>query len=293
MGTHPIFESDFDCLTENSSILFIKIVKFDDFSKKADDLFKKPFNAGKTNVDIKAAGFVLKNSSKDGAMSSNVEMKINDALMGLANDFKLPCTKKYDGKAITLEMAQTFGQAKLGLDTTFTPATSALGNVLKVDFDSNGVTAGIKASIDAPQNADFHATVGFKNQVLGVKGKLNNIAAPAFVWAPKPCLVVHTDLTKYDMSYHMSGESHQLALKYGWMMGSDHSNFAVAAKKTLANGADFHIKSDLSGITDIAHVSNISVGEFNNVKCTLGAQVNLLAWGKSAPVFGAGFEFAL
>ena len=38
---------------------------------------------------------------------------------------------------------------------------------------------------------------------------------------------------------------------------------------------------------------NISVGEFNNVKCTLGAQVNLLAWGKSAPVFGAGFEFAL
>merc|ERR1712021_173831 len=252
------------------------MVKFDDVSKKADDLFKKPFNAGKTNVDIKAAGFVLKNSSKDGAMTSNVEMKISDALMGLANEFKLPCTKKYDGKAITLEMAQTFGQAKLGLDTTFTPATSALGNVLKVDFDSNGVTAGIKASIDAPQNADFHATVGFKSQVLGVKGKLNNIAAPSFVWAPKPCLVVHTDLTKY-----------------GWMMGSDHSNFAVAAKKTLANGADFHIKSDLSGITDIAHVSNISVGEFNSVKCTLGAQVNLLAWGKSAPVFGAGFEFSL
>merc|ERR1711892_1550723 len=184
MGTHPIFESDFDCLTEFTLPLFT-MVKFDDVSKKADDLFKKPFNAGKTNVD----------------------MKISDALMGLANEFKLPCTKKYDGKAITLEMAQTFGQAKLGLDTTFTPATSALGNVLKVDFDSNGVTAGIKASIDAPQNADFHATVGFKSQVLGVKGKLNNIAAPSFVWAPKPCLVVHTDLTKYDMSYHMSGDS--------------------------------------------------------------------------------------
>merc|ERR1711892_877360 len=132
MGTHPIFESDFDCLTEFTLPLFT-MVKFDDVSKKADDLFKKPFNAGKTNVDIKAAGFVMKNS---------------DALMGLANEFKLPCTKKYDGKAITLEMAQTFGQAKLGLDTTFTPATSALGNVLKVDFDSNGVTAGIKASID-------------------------------------------------------------------------------------------------------------------------------------------------
>merc|ERR1711892_402747 len=174
MGTHPIFESDFDCLTEFTLPLFT-MVKFDDVSKKADDLFKKPFNAGKTNVDIKAAGFVLKNSSKDGAMTSNVEMKISDALMGLANEFK-------------------------------------------------------------------------------------------------PCLVVHTDLTKYDMSYHMSGDSHQLALKYGWMMGSDHSNFAVAAKKTLANGADFHIKSDLSGITEIAHVSNISVGEFNSVKCTVGSR---------------------
>ena len=60
-----------------------------------------------------------------------------------------------------------------------------------------------KAALDAPQNADFHATVGFKNQVLGVKGKLNNIAAPSFVWAPKPSLVVHTDLTKYDLSYYM------------------------------------------------------------------------------------------
>merc|ERR1712035_276362 len=138
-------------------------------------------------------------------------MKISDALMGLANEFKLPCTKKYDGKAITLEMSQNFGQAKLGLDTTFTPSTSALGNTLKVDF--------------------------------GVKGKLNNIAAPQFVWAPKPCLVVHTDLTKYDMSYYLSGDSHAFALKDGWMMGSDHSNFAVAGKKSLSNGADLHIKT--------------------------------------------------
>jgi len=269
------------------------MVKFDDVSKKADDLFKKPFNAGKTNVDFKTAGFTLKNCSKGNSMSSNVEMKLNDALLGLAKDFKLPCTKKYDGKAITLEMSQTFGNAKLGLDTTFTPATSALGNVLKVDFDANGITAGIKAALDAPQNADFHATVGFRNQTLGVKGKLNNIAAPSFVWAPKPCLVVHTDLTKYDMSYYLSGDSHAFALKYGWMMGSDHSNFAVAAKKSLSNGADLHIKTDLTGITDVAHVSNVSVGEFNNVKLTLGAQVNVLQWGKAAPVFGAGFEFSL
>jgi len=267
------------------------MVKFDDVSKKADDLFKKPFNAGKTNVDVKTAGFTLKNSSAGGALKSNVEMKINDALMGLANEFKLPCTKKYDGKALTFEMSQSFGQAKLGLDTTFTPSTSALGNVMKVDFDGNGITAGIKASLDAPQNADFHATVGFKNQTLGVKGKLNNIAAPSFVWAPKPNLVVHTDLTKYDMSYFMSGDSHAFALKYGWVMGSEHSNFAVAAKKNLPNGADLHVKSDLTGITDIAHVSNVAVGSFENVKLTLGAQINVLNMA-ATPTFGCGFEFS-
>ena len=55
--------------------------------------------------------------------------------------------------------------------------------------------------------------------------------------------------------FFQSGDSHAFALKYGWMMGSDHSNFAVAAKKTIGTGADLHIKSDLTGITDIAHVS--------------------------------------
>jgi len=57
MGTHPIFESDFDCLTD-------KMVKFDDVSKSCDDLFKKPFNSGKVNVDIKSGAFTLKNSCK-------------------------------------------------------------------------------------------------------------------------------------------------------------------------------------------------------------------------------------
>ena len=38
-------------------------------------------------------------------------------------------------------------------------------------------------------------------------------------------------------------------------MGSDNANFGFAAKKTLANGADFHIKSDLTGQLELAHVS--------------------------------------
>ena len=45
-------------------------------------------------------------------------------------------------------------------------------------------------------------------------------------------------------------------------MGSDNANFGFAAKKTLANGADFHIKSDLTGQLELAHVS---VSDFINL----------------------------
>merc|ERR1712137_477897 len=259
MGTHPIFESDFDCLTD-------KMVKFDDVSKSCDDLFKKPFNSGKVNVDIKSGAFTLKNSCKGGAMSSNLEMKMNDALFGLAPNFALPCTKKFDGKKLTFEFAKSFNDLKLAVDTTFTPSSGALGNVVKADYNANGITAGVKAA-------------------------LNNPTALSLVYAPSSCLTVNTDMTKYDISYHLKGDSHQVGLQWGWIMGSDNANFGFAAKKTLANGADFHIKSDLTGQVELAHVSKISVGEFDGVKCTLGAQVDALNWGKSTPVFGAGFEF--
>jgi len=284
MGTHPIFESDFDCLTD-------KMVKFDDVSKACDDLFKKPFNSGKVNVDIKSGAFTLKNSCKGGAMSSNLEMKMNDALFGLAPNFALPCTKKFDGKKLTFEFAKSFNDLKLAVDTTFTPASGALGNVVKADYNANGITAGVKASVDNVAAASFHITTAVKNQVVGVKGALNNPTALSLVYAPSSCLTVNTDMTKYDISYHLKGDSHQVGLQWGWIMGSDNANFGFAAKKTLANGADFHIKSDLTGQVELAHVSKISVGEFDGVKCTLGAQVDALNWGKSTPVFGAGFEF--
>merc|ERR1712176_1523301 len=165
MGTHPIFESDYDCLTD-------KMVKFDDVSKSCDDLFKKPFNSGKVNVDIKSGAFTLKNSCKGGAMSSNLEMKMNDALFGLAPNFALPCTKKFDGKKLTFEFAKSFNDLKLAVDTTFTPSSGALGNVVKADYNANGIT-------------------------VGVKGALNNPTALS-LYAPSSCLTVNTDMTKYD-----------------------------------------------------------------------------------------------
>merc|ERR1711962_1348490 len=167
-----------------------KMVKFDDVSKACDDLFKKPFNSGKVNVDIKSGAFTLKNSCKGGAMSSNLEMKMNDALFGMAPNFALPCTKKFDGKKLTFEFAKSFNDLKLAVDTTFTPAS----------------------------------------------GALSNPTALSLVYAPSPCLTVNTDMTKYDISYHLKGDSHQVGLQWGWIMGSDNANFGFAAKKTLANG---------------------------------------------------------
>lgn len=46
------------------------------------------------------------NCKLGGAMSSNLEMKMNDALFGLAPNFALPCTKKFDGKKLTFEFAK-------------------------------------------------------------------------------------------------------------------------------------------------------------------------------------------
>lgn len=269
------------------------MVKFDDVSKTVDDLFKKPFNSGKVDVDIKANNFTLKNSCKDGSISSKLELKSSDALMGLAPNFSLPCTNKFDGKSLTFELAKSFNDVKVGLDTTFTPASGKLGNVVKVDYACGqyGVTAGLKASVDDIGSAEFHATTGLKGQVVGVKGALNNPTALKFVYSPCSDFTVNTDLTKYDISYHMSGASHSVGVQYGWVMGSNHSNFGFAAKKSLASGANLHVKTDLTGAVHLAHVSNISVGEFDGVKCTLGAQVDALNFGKTAPVFGAGFEF--
>merc|ERR1739847_52015 len=107
MGTHPIFESDFDCLTE-VVVIIIMVVQFSDVAKAPKDLFKKPFNAGKIDVDIKSGAFTLKNSVKGSALSSNLEFKGADAFMGMGKGMCLPYTKKYDGKVIKFEVAKQF-----------------------------------------------------------------------------------------------------------------------------------------------------------------------------------------
>ena len=119
-------------------------------------------------------------------MSSNLEMKMNDALFGLAPNFALPCTKKFDGKKLTFEFAKagfllalalrkyilyvtytersqylnethlkSFNDLKLAVDTTFTPSSGALGNVVKADYNANGITAGVKFRIQKSRLASL------------------------------------------------------------------------------------------------------------------------------------------
>merc|ERR1719497_121705 len=166
-------------------------------------------------------------------MSSNLEMKMNDALFGLAPNFALPCTKKFDGKKLTFEFAKSFNDLKLAVDTTFTPASGALGNVVKADYNANGITAGVKASVDNVAGASFHITTAVKNQTVGVKGALNNPTALSLVYAPSPCLTVNTDMTQYDISYHLKGDSHQVGLQWGWIMGSEMPTLVLLPRRPL------------------------------------------------------------
>lgn len=118
---------------------------------------------------------------------------MNDALFGLAPNFALPCTKKFDGKKLTFEFAKagfllalalrkyilqlykyilyvtytergqypnethlkSFNDLKLAVDTTFTPSSGALGNVVKADYNANGITAGVKFRIQKSRLASL------------------------------------------------------------------------------------------------------------------------------------------
>ena len=52
-----------------------------------------------------------------------------------------------------------------------------------------------------------------------------------------------------------------LACKANWTCGAADSSFGFAAKRTLESGADIHVKTDLTGTLDIAHVSVSAIFE--------------------------------
>jgi len=270
------------------------VVQFSDVAKAPKDLFKKPFNAGKIDVDIKSGSFTLKNSVKGAALASNLEFKGADAFMGLGKGMCLPYTKKWDGKVIKFEVAKQFlsGDNKLDVDlhTTITPASGAHSNLLKTKFTAAQIVAGVDVPVNDPSAATFHATTdAVQGITMGVSGSVSNIAALNYVISPCSKYVLETNLKNYTLHMHNKVDATTaLACQTSWTSGSADSNFALAMKQKLASGADLSIKADVSGSVDVAHVSNLSDG----VKMTLGTNFNALNFGSAAPTFGAGFEFS-
>merc|ERR1711868_163090 len=264
MGTHPIFESDFDCLTEvlvsfkhGRSVLRC--------CQGPKDLFKKPFNAGQKNVDIKSGAFTLKNSVKGEAFSSNLEFKGADAFLGLGKGLTLPYTKKYDGKTLKFEMTKQFlsGDNKLDVDvnTAIDVASASYNNVIKTKLTAPNVIAGAEIPVSDMQKATFHAATDFKGMTVGLSGSVANPAALNYVFAPNKNTILETDLKNYTLHlYNKVDASTAIAARTSWETGSANSDFAVAVKKTLASGADFSVKAGVSGTVDLAHVSNLSDG---------------------------------
>lgn len=269
------------------------VVQFSDVAKAPKDLFKKPYNAGKIDVDVKSGAFTLKNSVKGGALSSNLEFKGADAFMGLGKGICLPFTKKYDGKDIKFEMTQQFasGDNKLDVDvhTTVTPASGSYTNLLKTKFTGGNIVAGVDVPVNDPSAATFHAVTDLKGITVGVSGGLSNISALNYCISPCSKYILETNLKNFTLHmYNKVDCSTALACQTTWACGAAEHNFALACKRTLAGGADLSVKADVSGTVDVAHVSNLSDG----IKMTLGSTFNALNFGSAAPTFGAGFEFS-
>merc|ERR1712190_382646 len=138
-----------------------------------------------------------------------------------------------------------------------------------------GLVAGTETCGNNPSNTSFHATYPFKNCTFGVSGNLQNPAALNYAVA-KDGVSLETDLQKFALNiYNKVDNTTAIACQANWTAGSA--------------GADVHVKTNMAGNVDIAHVSNISQG----VKLTMSTNFNSQKFTESAPTFGMGLEFNL
>jgi hypothetical protein len=263
--------------------------EFKDVAKASKDLFKKPFNAGKVDIDIKTGAFTFKNSIKGGKLASSMEYKAADMFFGQLGSLPaIPLTKKYDGQNVNFECKLKQGDIAVDLENKVVPATGDLSSVVKAAYSGAGLIAGVETNVCKPQELKFHATKELGQYLFGVSGSVAEISKLNYVLR-LPCgAVVETDLKKYDLHFfNKPCCSTAVAINAGWTANASEPKLGVAVKKALASGADLHVKSDLSGAVDIAHVSNVS-----GIKLTLSAATNALNFQGSSPTFGAGLEFS-
>jgi len=269
------------------------MTEFKDIGKPSKDLFKKPFNAGKLDIDIKTGGFSLSNSVTD-KFSSKLERKDTDALQGFVPGFAVPYKTILDGKSVKMEMSKSFpldkNSVNVDYNTNYSIAAGTTSHTLKMKYVGDcGLIAGTETSCSDPSSTSFHAAYPFQGATFGLSGNVNNPTALNYAIA-KDGVSLETDLAKFALNiYNKVDNSTAIACQANWTAGSTGSSFGFAAKRKLTTGADVHIKTNLTGTVDLAHVSNISDG----VKLTMSTNFNSQKFTESAPSFGMGLEFNL
>lgn len=267
--------------------------EFKDIGKASKDLFKKPFNAGKVDVDVKSGCFTVNTSVAD-SFSAKLERKDCDALLGFVPGFNLPYKQILDGKSVKMEISKAFDMNKdtinVDYNTHYDIASGSTGHVIKAKYSGDcGLIAGTETSLAAPADTKFHATYPVRGISVGIAGSLANPTALSYAfqsggWA------LETDTVKYALHLHNQADANTaIACQATWAAGSTDSSFGFATKRKLASGADLHIKTNLAGSVDVAHVSNCCDG----VKLTLSSNFNAVNFSKAAPTFGMGLEFNL
>jgi len=269
--------------------------EFKDIGKASKDLFAKPFNAGKFNIDLTCGAFTLKNSQAKGAFSSTLERKDSDVFAGMLKGTTQPCKTIMNGKSIKTEISRVLSDgsskvtADVNSDTCIESGATAYTLKAKVASDC-GLICGVETTVANLADLKYHATYPFNNIVFGVAGKTSKLAEPSFAIQTAGGVSLLTDMKKYTLYMHNAvGKDLAVACSAEWAVGSADAAFGLAAKRTMANGANVHLKTDLTGKVDIAHVSSISEG----VKLTMSTSFNAQALGAEAPTWGAGLEFAL
>jgi len=295
MGTHPIFESDFDCLTDKSIPHYtITMTEFKDVGKASKDLFKKPFNVNKFDVDVKLDSYVIKNSIKGDAVATSFEMKRADVLCGLIPDLQQPYKTTLAGGNMKCEMNRAFASGANNLSCDFNTDTAvetgATSYLLKAKLNSDcGLITGFEATPAGAASIKYHATYPFKNMTFGVAGNLANPTALNYA-VQSEGVSLETDLSAFNLNiYNKVDGATAVACQAGWKMGAADASFGFAAKRTLASGADAHFKTTGGGACELAHVSTISAG----VKLTMSTGFNALKLDSEVPKFGMGLEFSL
>merc|ERR1712110_685532 len=153
MGTHPIFESDFDCLTERRNVLIEKYPLFIIMAKKTYDLLFKLLLIGDSGVGKTCILFRFSEDAFNTTFISTIGI-----------DFKIK-TIELRGKKIKLQIWDTAGQERFHTITT-SYYRGAMGIMLVYDITNSKSFDNIAKWL---RNIQEHANEDVEKMILGNK----------------------------------------------------------------------------------------------------------------------------